>query len=75
MCVVKSGTSYVVAKVESVLPELGLAYLLGEDDREWSVTKSTPGIGLELLAPGQQLRLTVDRYKTFALVCEYGALS
>lgn len=67
-------TSCVTATVEQVLPQLGLAYLAGDDTREWTVTKSTPGLGLNALAPGQRVALTVERNPQFDLVRGYTRL-
>jgi hypothetical protein len=66
-------TVVVFATVNHVLPKVGLAYLLGDDHREWTVTKSTCGEGLASLQPGQRLELTVERHDRFAVVSKYHA--
>jgi cold shock CspA family protein len=66
-------TSTVTATVEGVLPEVGLAYLAGDDHRDWTVTRSTRGIGLESLKTGQRVNLTVEQHRRFAVVREYAA--
>ncbi|MCK7494870.1 MAG: hypothetical protein MZW92_29950 [Comamonadaceae bacterium] len=45
-------TTHVTAVVREVLPRTGLAWLDGDDDREWTVTRSTRGAGLDRLTPG-----------------------
>ena len=62
------------ATVTDVLPATGLAYLSGEDGAAWTVTKSTPGAGLQSLKPGTQVGLKVERHDGFALVAEYATL-
>jgi hypothetical protein len=62
------------ATVVEVLPGLGLAYLEGDDQRTWAVTKSTRGSGLHQLAPGRRVSLTVQHHREFSLVSAYAAL-
>lgn len=64
-------TSIVTATVEAVLPGVGLAYLSGDDHRDWTITRSTRGVGLESLKTGQRVKLTVEQRKRFAVVREY----
>ncbi|MDO9316412.1 MAG: hypothetical protein Q7T97_17905 [Burkholderiaceae bacterium] len=66
-------TLTVDATVEGVMPGLGMAYLVGDDHRDWTVTRSTHGVGLESLKPGQRVHLTVEQHKRFAVVCDYAA--
>ncbi|MFM9916921.1 MAG: hypothetical protein ACKVOX_14000 [Rhizobacter sp.] len=66
-----TSTSTVTATVEGVLPGLGLAYLVGDDQREWTVTRSTRGVGLESLKAGQRVNLTIEQHRRFALVHDY----
>lgn len=61
----------VAATVTEVLPALGLAYLDGDDDRAWTVTKSTPGVGLHELQPGKRVALTLARHQNFCVVSRY----
>ena len=66
-------TSTVTATVEDVLPGVGLAYLSGDDHRDWTITRSTRGVGLESLKTGQRVKLTVEQRTRFAVVREYAA--
>ncbi len=68
-----TSTSTVTATVEGVLPEVGLAYLAGDDHRDWTVTRSTRGVGLEALKTGQLVNLTIEQHQRFAVVREYAA--
>ena len=52
-------TSEIQATVVEVLPRLGLAWLQDSDNRQWAVTRSTPGVSLDALLPGSKLRLEV----------------
>ncbi len=70
-----TSTSIVTATVEGVLPELGLAYLSGDDERDWTVTRSTRGVGLESLSVGQHVTLTIEQHRRFSLVREYVAVN
>lgn len=64
-------TISVEATVLQVLPLMGLAYLADDDHREWAVTKSTPGGGLESLRPGQRRTLEVELHAGFGVVRQY----
>lgn len=68
-----TSTSIVTATVEGVLPGVGLAYLAGDDHRDWTVTRNTRGVGLESLTAGQRVNLTVEQHRRFAVVREYAA--
>jgi hypothetical protein len=71
-----SPTTYpLVATVQRVLPQTGLAFLEDDDAREWTVTKSTQGPGLQGLSPGQRVRLVVEVHPEFAVVSEFGDLT
>ncbi len=63
--------STVTATVEDVMPAIGLAYLTGDDRRDWTVTRSTRGGHFESLKEGQRVQLTVEQHRCFALVHEY----
>ncbi|CAD5370981.1 hypothetical protein RA210_U140009 [Rubrivivax sp. A210] len=63
------------ATVLEVLPAVGLAYLAGDDAHDWTLTRSAAGPGLESLAPGQRLQLTVADHRRFALVSGYSPLA
>jgi hypothetical protein len=56
------------ATVEAVMPCLGLAYLVDDDSREWTVSKSTRGADLTVLKQGQRLQLDVEQHDTFSYV-------
>jgi hypothetical protein len=75
MRVHKHVMSTISATVEAVLPAMGLAYVLGDDHIERAVTKSTEGLGLETLHPGDRVSLKVERYNRFAVVREYAAIA
>lgn len=52
----------VIATVQEVLPQMGLAYVTDRDERLWGITRSTPGGALERLHPGTQVTLTVEEH-------------
>jgi hypothetical protein len=56
------------ATVEAVLPCLGMAYLVDDDSREWTVSKSTAGADVASLKQGQRLQLDVEQHDTFSYV-------
>ncbi len=64
-------TSTVNATVEAVLPRMGLAYLEGDDHRDWTITRSTNGSNLESLTPGQRVTLTVEQNGRFSVIRKY----
>lgn len=64
----------VAATVQEIMPATGLAFLEGDDERGWAVTKSTPGIGLAALRPGQRLELTLLEHEDFTVVSGYAPL-
>jgi hypothetical protein len=66
--------SHLSATVTEVLPTLGLAYLTGDDESSWAVTKSTNGVGLDALRPGSRVDLTIVQQEDFAVVSEYATL-
>ncbi len=47
------------ARVIEVLPQMGLAWVVSEDQHEWALSRSLPGLNLQQLQPGQQLTLTL----------------
>jgi hypothetical protein len=65
---------HVEATVTDVMPVIGLAYLAGDDGNDWTVTRSTPGYGLEALKPGAHVDLTVRQHRHFAFVSAYAAM-
>ena len=64
-------SSLVQATVDEVLPQFGLAYLVDHPDGQWTITRQTPGLGLEGLVPGQRVHLTLARYENFTWVHHY----
>ena len=64
-------TSTVTATVEGVMPAIGLAYLAGDDQRDWTLTRSTRGGDFASLKEGQRVQLTVEQHNNFAVVREY----
>ena len=66
---------HVKATVVEVLPAVGLAYLDGDDQRSWTVTRCTRGTGLSTLQKGSRVALTVQHYPEFSLVSEYSPLN
>ncbi|MBZ8140826.1 hypothetical protein CLD22_13060 [Rubrivivax gelatinosus] len=64
-------TATIKAVVREILPRTGLAYLDGDDDREWTVTKSTPGADFDHLSPGARVELCVERHDAWLIVSEY----
>jgi hypothetical protein len=67
------GRKHVKAVVTDLLPAMGMAYLTGDDGLAWTVTRSTPGSGLDRLRPGEEVDLVVQDHAHFALVSEYTA--
>lgn len=56
---ISSGNRVLNAHVIEVLPQLGLAWVVSEDQHEWALTGNLPGLNLQQLQPGQQLKLTL----------------
>jgi len=65
----------VTVTTHEVLPKFGIAFLQDGEDRTWTVTRSTKGPGLDVLRPGQQLRLKLIHRPDFTSVIEYELLS
>lgn len=65
----------VSATVEEVLPLLGLAYVLDDEDRSWAVTRSMNDTGVGDLHPGQRLQLRIAHHGDFSLVAEFDRLA
>jgi hypothetical protein len=63
-----------VGTVTEVLPLLGLANVAIDDHRSWAVTRSTQGDGMEALAPGVRVELTVTQHPGFSVVSAYATL-
>lgn len=74
MSYISSRFHKVVATVDEVLPVSGLAFATDEHHVSWTVTRSTPGIGLASLIPGQRLDLTVEDHDSFSVVSGYAPL-
>ena len=66
---------HLTATVQDVWPITGLAYVVDEGRRTWGITRSTPGIGLQHLRPGQRIDLTVVEHEKFDLVSAYVPLN
>lgn len=63
-------TSTFDAKVEELLPKLGLAFVVDEAAHSWGVTRSTLGCQFEALAPGRRVRLLVQSNQSYSVVRE-----
>ena len=55
-------TRWIPVTVIEVLPRTGLAWVQSDDMREWALTRSTPGVDLEGLRPGQQVMLQLREH-------------
>jgi len=64
----------VVAVVQEVLPRLGLAYVRDDTGSSWGLTRSTPGVGLERLRPGQRVQVTLLHCADFTMASGYTPL-
>lgn len=62
--------STVDARVEDVMPKLGLAYVVDDAAHTWGVTRCTSGARFDELAPGQRVRLRVQDCAAFSVVRE-----
>ena len=56
---------HVVATVQEVLPQLGLAYVTDQEQRCWGITRSMPGATLDRLQTGAQVKLTIEQHQDF----------
>lgn len=63
-------TSTLDAKVEELLPKLGLAFVVDGAAHSWGVTRSTLGCQFEALAPGRRVRLLVQSNQSYSVVRE-----
>lgn len=68
-------TRRVIATVQEVLPQLGLAYVMDEHECCWGITRCTPGAALDQLAAGAQVQLTIEHHQGFALASSWSPLS
>jgi hypothetical protein len=64
----------VVATVQQVLPRLGLAYAVDEEDRCWGITRSTPGADLDQLDEGRHVQLTIEEHGQAAIASAWTPL-
>jgi hypothetical protein len=64
-------SSEVLATVRQVVPVVGLAKLVADDNRSWAITKSTPGSELEKLALGSRAVLTVTQHPGSSVASAY----
>lgn len=60
--------STVKAVTNEVLPTVGIAYLVDDDQHTWTVTRSNSGLTFDKLQPGTVCNLTIDHYDHYALV-------
>ena len=60
----------VTTTVLEVLPKFGLAYLVDDSERTWTITRCTKGSGLDDLQPGQRCELTLGSAANYSLVRE-----
>lgn len=70
----ESKLSRVRAIVEEVLPSTGLAFLRDENAVDWTLTRSTPGVDLASLRPGQRVDLTVRDHGDFSVASGFTPL-
>lgn len=63
-------TSTLDAKVEELLPKLGLAFVVDEASQSWGVTRSTLGSQFDALAPGRRVRLLIQSTQSYSVVQE-----
>lgn len=64
--------STVKAVTSEVLPTVGIAYMVDDDQQTWTVTRGNSGLTFDQLQPGAVCHLTIDHYDLYALVgrCE-----
>jgi hypothetical protein len=74
MQAVEDAMSTVDARVEDVLPKLGLAFVVDAQSQSWGVTRSTPGTEFDALAPGRRVRLQIQAHPLFSVVREFSLL-
>ncbi|MBL8312703.1 MAG: hypothetical protein JNK55_03050 [Rubrivivax sp.] len=65
---------HVVATIQEVLPQLGLAYATDRDQRCWGITRSMPGAALDTLSEGATVQLTIERHEGFDLAAAWSPL-
>jgi hypothetical protein len=66
--------THVTATVQEVLPNSGLAFLTGDDEACWTLSRSMSGVALADLKPGQKLNLTLEHHDRFSVVSAYTPL-
>lgn len=54
--------STVKAVTSEVLPTVGIAYMVDDDQQTWTVTRSSGGVTFDKLQPGTVCSLTIDHY-------------
>jgi hypothetical protein len=64
----------VVATVQEVLPQLGLAYVTDQEKRLWGITRSTPGGAIDALRPGTEVTLTIEDHHDFEVASGWAPL-
>jgi hypothetical protein len=70
----RESASSVNAQVDSVMPHLGLAYVVDEASQAWGITRSTPGARFDTLEPGQRVRLRIEAHGSFSVVSGFSLL-
>lgn len=69
------GPPSVTATASEVLPRFGLAFLVDDANKTWTITKSTQGPGLDRLQSGQRVELTLNHFPGFSVVRAYAPLN
>lgn len=64
----------VIATVQEVLPQLGLAYASDGDERLWGITRSMPGGEIGSLHEGVRIALTIEEHGPFELASGWAPL-
>ena len=70
----ESTTITLDARVDEVLPQLGLAFVIDDASRSWGVSRSTQPQGFDALTTGRRVRLQVQAHPEFSIVREYRVL-
>ncbi|MBK9362730.1 MAG: hypothetical protein IPM99_17195 [Rubrivivax sp.] len=65
----------VVATVQEVLPQMGLAYATDHDDRQWGITRCTQGGTLDGLQQGTRVTLTIEDHGPFEVASGWAPLT
>ncbi len=60
-----------MATAHEIFPKFGLAFLIDDHDKTWTVTGAMEGPGLHALRAGQRVELTLDHHPDFSVVRAY----